>query len=279
MRHWHSCKRWWINDLPCPFKGLDEDEEEDDDDDNGFPKLPIPGRRRSPLQAPGFPVSLGIPDTVPYQLGLPWPVPSPPPGTPQLPGFPPYVPFPPAATPAPGPLPGQPPLPDPAQPRLQPSLQTAQNLVGRARGYVPQLWRPNERQIEQLFGTTRLRQGPPTNQQSRMAVAEMGAAQQVMVQSAIRRRRREFQKEQAEAAEADRQRQAARRGKEKGRVSKERIAAGAAAVVAGAGIAFKASRGGGRGGFGGFNVNMAARMRNLTAPLGARSFRQADPEL
>ncbi len=102
-----------------------------------------------------------------------------------------------------------------------------------------------------------------------MAVAEMGAAQQVLVSQAKRRRLREWQREQAEAAEAERQRQEARKERG-GRVTGKKLAAGVASLVAGAGLAYTVHRSRGMGGFGGLQVNMAARMRALTATPGAR---------
>lgn len=278
MKHWHRCERWWRLGLDCPFKERkeheeDEEDERQDDDDGGLPKIPVPGRTPARPKAKGFPRALDIPGTVPFQLGFPFPIPPPPEGTPMLPGFPP-LPLPlPAPPPAPRPLPGQPALPDPAAPKMpipQGTEESANNLVRQARGMVPSRWRPNNAQLSQLFGAFRARgEGPPTDQQARLAVAEYGAAQEVYASTSKRRRLREWQREQTELAEAERQRQAARREKEgSGRAKK--IAVGAAAVVAGAGAAFKVHRSGGRGGFGGLSVNMAARMRKLTAPVGAR---------
>jgi len=269
--------------MSCPFGEMEDHEDEDDNDDDeeqdredqdpNVPKIPLPARRRPPPRGGGFPRGLELPGTVPFQLGLPFPIPGPPEGTPQLPGFPPYRVPPPAPTPdvvPEKPLPGQPAFPGfPGQPALQPSAESAQNLVARARAMVSDRWRPTERQTQQLFGATRLRkQGPPTAQQGRLAVAEMGAAQQVHVDSAVRRARRQFAEDQAEAAQAERERQAARKEKG-GRVTKKKLAVGAAAVVAGAGVAFQIGRGR-TGGFGGMQVNMASRMRALTAPVGAR---------
>ncbi len=251
MRHWHRCARWWKRGEPCPFVRMEEhepDEGEPPDEPGGDPRLFAPARE----QQEATEGEEALPDPVgaiPFQVPLPFPFPIPEPvGVPQLPGMPAFRPPRPSDVPEPvRPLPGQPALPDPGRPPLVPvGVQTtgegALNLVGGALHMVPSRFRATGPQMAELFGAFKARvDDPPLRGRfGRIAVAEEGAAR--IVESARRQR---------------------------ARVSKKRLAAGAAAAVAGAGVAFGVHRSS-TGGFGGLRVNMAAELARLTSAVGSR---------
>ncbi len=291
MNHWHQCRRWWERNLDCPFRGM-EDHEDDvetgDPPDDAPTNLLLPAKEREVEDPLEIPEPLGDPLPIPAlepQLPLPFPFPIPPPaGVPQLPGFPPWIPPDPVPARAPGPLPRQAPLPSRDRPGLipQPVAEGAGNLLGHALGLVPNSFRATSEGVLDLFGVIPNQAGaPPNQQQQRIAVAEAGAAAIVAEETSKARRFREWQRQQAEEAEATRERdtarkERARKEKDRGRRVTGRKVAAAVGTLAGAGgAAYLTNRFRKppqfRGGFGGLQVNMAARMRALTAIAGARS--------
>lgn len=272
MKHWHQCERWERRGLPCPFSSLAQHDDIADSQGATDPRrLPLPGKepkgskrqdalkwrepsgvgakvafRRAdwPGGAPGLPDPKWIQEML--NDGLPGPEEAPEPvgPVPPLPAQP-YMPRPPA-------LPvGEPyrnPFADPALQRALAQMRvTAQQrvtasakAVGQARAMVPQAWRPTQEQITQL-----------------------GLNQSVTVpQKAIGGR------EIARAALAEEVTAKTVQQSETSRISKSRLAAGAATVAGAGAAAYVATRR--RGGGGGFHTNMSREMKQLIGQHAAR---------
>jgi len=132
--HWHRCRNWWKEGLPCPFQADDMHQETDegdppDDDEIGRPKPPVPpGQKQDKTKKEDKgeevreAVKLPVKETI-RQIPLDDFPQLPFPNMPELDPGPPPVRE--GTTPAPPetrvtPLPGNFPLPDPAHPRMFP---------------------------------------------------------------------------------------------------------------------------------------------------------------
>jgi len=259
MRHWHRCERWKSQGLACPFDSIEHEEAPDGgtgpSEDPGIPgptvDAPIgPGRavRKKKVQRGRVYEGLlaGAADVpsledmvreaergLPEQpeQGLPFPPPLPPP----------VVPRPPPAKPAPVPV------PQPTAVRAGVPIAAAVPALARARAMVPNAWRPAKLDLRALFpiGAKVKGQAPVTEIPLEVVRAAL-----------------------AERVAADTFGQASHLASGGRFPSKKRIAAATGiAAAAGAGIAAARRFGGGGGGL---HVNMARRMRALTAQPGRR---------
>ncbi len=258
MEHWHRCERWTREGLPCPFSSLAQHDtlEEPDDDRLDVPPVPVGVPDLPPVVPPAKKAEAAKPTqrgdgTAAGVEGL-WQIPLPPyerellrpPPTADPEPVEPVGPIPVGgirgvAPPRPPPLPAGDPAAEPYRnPFRNPAIQRA---VGRARALA------SARGIQQATTQIpRLWVPPPRIHDvlgmpaAKAALAEVATAQTLGRQSEARQWRRGA------------------------------VAAAIAGAATAVGIGAYKGRGG--GGFGGFKVNMALRMRQLAGAPGARSY-------
>ncbi len=247
MKHWHRCERWTRRGLPCPFSGKDHAEievpapEAPQEDAPIPPRLLVPAKRKA-----GRP--RGKEKSLPRKLLIRLEKALNPSEVEEVMNdipVPPKVsaPFPPAKVPAKVPA------------RVGSRVPVRAPVRVPVRGRVP-------RGVEAFARA---------QEAARRAVIEGFRVQNPGPRLSARRRAAVV----SEVATADTFGAGVKRG---GFTRNRGIGAGVAGAAA-FGAGFIGLRGrGGRGG-GGFFVNQAARMRQLTAAPGARKFRQADPGL
>ncbi len=97
MKHWHKCRRWWERSLECPFRGVTDHDDDDGDSEEEFhligaktgSRVVARVGKRTPIGvrefAKGFPLqgTVDVPDVVP--TGIPQPIPG---GLPDVIGVP-----------------------------------------------------------------------------------------------------------------------------------------------------------------------------------------------
>lgn len=272
MEHWHRCERWYRQGLDCPFRAIEDDDPEFDDDDLPLPPVALPARKRVPLRkkqgriGKGHPASYSEP--LPVRTTVPLPPPPPPvPPSPVPKRVPVPRPVPPGVEPAPRPgeVPGRVPAPvfgfEPTQAL---ATEVGQNVQEGARAVATE-WRPTRTQIEQLMGLGyfRSRSGkPPDMHAVNTAYAEAVLANAYRDRLRHGRRRSGLRPGMAEEQGEEVLRKA---GPRPARKPVEAMSRPPWWVLLAGTIARR------RGGTGGMHVNMAARMRQLTAAPASRT--------